>query len=456
DGVIVVGGCDKNMPGAMIGIARLNIPAIFVYGGTIKPGHYNGKDLTLVSVFEAVGALGAGKMSREDFNEIERRACPGNGSCGGMYTANTMSSAFEAMGMSLPFSSTMSAVDAEKAVSSADSARALLKMIEDDVRPSDILTKKAFENAITVIMAVGGSTNAVLHLMAIAHACDIDLDLADFERIREATPVFCDLKPSGKYVATDLHDVGGIPRVMKMLLKAGLLHGDCLTVTGKTIAENLADEPDAPNPGQDVILPFEKPLYVQGHLAILRGNLAPEGSVAKISGLKSIKITGPARVFESEEESMHAIMSDQINPGDVLVIRYEGPKGGPGMREMLSTTAALYGQGLGEKVALITDGRFSGGTRGFCIGHVGPEAADGGPIALVENGDIIAIDAEAGTIDLKVDESVLTERRARWQPRQNDYQSGALWRYSKTVGPAWAGAVTHPGARAETHVYADI
>jgi dihydroxy-acid dehydratase len=413
-----------------------------VYGGTIKPGHYNGKDLTIVSVFEAVGALGAGKISREDFNEIEKRACPGNGSCGGMYTANTMSSAFEAMGMSLPFSSTMSAVDAEKAVSSADSARALLKLIEADIRPKDILTKKAFENAITVIMAVGGSTNAVLHLMAVAHACDIDLDLADFERIREATPVFCDLKPSGQYVATDLHDVGGIPRVMKMLLKAGLLHGDCLTVTGKTIAENLEGEPEEPNAGQDVIRPYDQPLYAQGHLAILRGNLAPEGSVAKISGLKSIKITGPARIFESEEESMHAIMSDQINPGDVLVIRYEGPKGGPGMREMLSPTSAIIGKGLGDSVGLITDGRFSGGTFGLVVGHVAPEAFVGGPIALVHEGDTIELNAETCELTLHVDDAEIERRRAAWVQPEPRYKRGVLAKYAKLVSSAAVGAYT--------------
>ncbi|EYB69833.1 dihydroxy-acid dehydratase [Deinococcus phoenicis] len=442
DGVIVVGGCDKNMPGAMIGIARLNIPAIFVYGGTIKPGHYDGKDLTIVSVFEAVGAYGAGKMSREDFEQIEKRACPGNGSCGGMYTANTMSSAFEAMGMSLPHSSTMSAVDAEKAVSAADSARALIGLIEQDIRPLDILTKEAFENAITVVMAVGGSTNAVLHLMAIAHACEIDLTLADFERIRERTPVFCDLKPSGRYVATDLHEVGGIPRVMKMLLSAGLLHGDCLTVTGKTVAENLADEPDQPNPGQDVILPFEQPLYQQGHLAILRGNLAPEGSVAKISGLKFIKITGPARVFDSEEECMAAIMGDQIRAGDVLVIRYEGPKGGPGMREMLSPTSAIIGKGLGDSVGLITDGRFSGGTYGLVVGHVAPEAYVGGPIALVQEGDTIELNAETCELTLHVDEAELERRRAAWIAPEPRYKRGVLAKYARVVSSAARGAVT--------------
>ena len=442
DGVIVVGGCDKNMPGAMIGIARLNIPAIFVYGGTIKPGRHDGMDLTIVSVFEAVGAFGAGKITREQFEQVEKKACPGNGSCGGMYTANTMSSAFEAMGMSLPFSSTMSAIDAEKATSSADSARALLHMIEKDIRPLDILTKEAFENAITVIMAVGGSTNAVLHLMAIAHSANIPLGLEDFERIRERTPVFCDLKPSGKYVATDLHDVGGIPRVMKMLLKAGLLHGDCLTVTGRTIAENLADEPDAPNAGQDVIHEYSDPLYVQGHLAILRGNLAPEGSVAKISGLKSIKITGPARVFESEEESMHAIMGGQINPGDVLVIRYEGPKGGPGMREMLSPTSAIIGKGLGDSVGLITDGRFSGGTYGLVVGHVAPEAYVGGPIALVHEGDTIELNAETCELTLHVPEDEIERRRAAWVAPAPRYTRGVLAKYAKQVGSAALGAVT--------------
>lgn len=442
DGLIVVGGCDKNMPGAMIGIARLNIPAIFVYGGTIKPGHYQGKDLTIVSVFEAVGAFGAGKMSREDFEQIEKRACPGNGSCGGMYTANTMSSAFEAMGMSLPYSSTMSAVDAEKAVSAADSARALIRLIEQDIRPLDILTKKAFENAITVVMAVGGSTNAVLHLMAIAHACGVDLTLEDFERIRERTPVFCDLKPSGKYVATDLHEVGGIPRVMKMLLKAGLLHGDCLTVTGQTVAENLADVPDQPDPGQDVILPFDQPLYSQGHLAILRGNLAPEGSVAKISGLRQIKITGPARVFDSEEECMAAIMGDQIKAGDVIVIRYEGPKGGPGMREMLSPTSAIIGKGLGDSVGLITDGRFSGGTYGLVVGHVAPEAYVGGPIALVQEGDIIELNAETCELTLHVDDAELERRRAAWVAPEPRYRRGVLAKYARLVGSAARGAVT--------------
>ena len=442
DGVIVVGGCDKNMPGAMIGLARLNIPAIFVYGGTIKPGHHGGQDLTIVSVFEAVGAYGAGKMSREDFEAIERKACPGNGSCGGMYTANTMSSAFEAMGMSLPYSSTMSAVDAEKADSAAESGRTLIRLIEQDLRPRDILTKEAFENAITVIMAVGGSTNAVLHLMAIAHAMQVELTLDDFERIRERTPVFCDLKPSGQYVAADLHAVGGIPRVMKMLLKAGLLHGDCLTVTGRTVAENLADVPDVPDAGQDVIRPFDQPLYADGHLAILRGNLAPSGSVAKISGLKSIKITGPARVFDSEEACMEAIMGDRIQPGDVLVIRYEGPRGGPGMREMLSPTSAIIGKGLGDSVGLITDGRFSGGTFGLVVGHVAPEAYVGGPIALVHEGDTIELDAEKLELNLHVDDAELQRRRSEWVQPAPNYTRGVLAKYARLVSGAERGAVT--------------
>ncbi|PYE56417.1 dihydroxy-acid dehydratase [Deinococcus yavapaiensis] len=442
DGVVVVGGCDKNMPGAMIGMARLNIPAIFVYGGTIKPGHHDGQDLTIVSVFEAVGAFGAGKIDRAEFQAIEKKACPGNGSCGGMYTANTMSSAFEAMGMSLPYSSTMAAEDLEKAESAAESGRALLKLIELDLRPRDILTKQAFENAITVIMAVGGSTNAVLHLMAIAHAIGVDLALDDFERIRERTPVFCDLKPSGKYVATDLHQVGGIPRVMKMLLEAGLLHGECMTVTGKTIAENLADVPSEPDAGQDVILPFETPIYQQGHLAVLRGNLAPEGGVAKISGLKSIKITGPARVYDSEEACMAAIMGDEIRPGDVIIIRYEGPKGGPGMREMLSPTSAIIGKGLGDSVGLITDGRFSGGTYGLVVGHVSPEAQVGGPIALVHEGDLITLNAETCELTMHVPDEEIERRRAAWSPPSPRYTRGVLAKYAKLVGSAARGAVT--------------
>jgi dihydroxy-acid dehydratase len=442
DGLLAVGGCDKNMPGAMIAMARMNIPAVFVYGGTIKPGHYDGKDLTIVSAFEAVGEYGAGRISREYFCEIEKRACPGKGSCGGMYTANTMSSIFEAMGMSLPKSSTMAAEDAEKAESAAQSGRALMECVRKDLRPRQILTKKAFENAITVAMAVGGSTNAVLHLLAIAHAAEVPLTLDDFERMRERTPVFCDLKPSGRYVATDLHRVGGIPLVMKMLLDAGLLHGDCMTVTGKTIAETLNGVPSKPPAGQDVVRPISEPIYPQGHLAILRGNLAPDGSVAKISGIKHDRITGPARVFDSEEECMAAIMGDKIRAGDVLVIRYEGPKGGPGMREMLSPTSAIIGKGLGDKVGLITDGRFSGGTYGMVVGHVAPEAQVGGPIALVHEGDTITIDAVKRVLEVHLDAAELDRRRAAWSPPPPRYARGVLAKYAKLVTSAATGAVT--------------
>ncbi len=442
DGVLAVGGCDKNMPGAMIAMARLDIPAVFVYGGTIKPGHYDGKDLTIVSMFEAVGEYNAGRIPLETFKQVERRACPGKGSCGGMYTANTMSSAFEAMGMSLPYSSTMAAEDEEKHISAAESGAALLKLIEDDLTPRKILTKKAFENGITTVMAVGGSTNAVLHLLAIAHAAEVDLTLEDFERIRERTPHLVDLKPSGRYVATDLHEVGGIPLIMKMLLDHGLLHGDCLTVTGKTLAENLEHVSGTPPEGQDVVLPFDKPMYPQGHLAILRGNLAPEGSVAKISGLKHTDITGPARVFDSEEAAMDAIMGDRIGAGDVLVIRYEGPRGGPGMREMLSPTAAIIGKGLGDSVALITDGRFSGGTYGLVVGHVAPEAQVGGPIALIHEGDSVTIDAEKQLLQLNVDDAEIETRRAAWQAPPIKYQTGVLAKYAKLVSSASKGAVT--------------
>ena len=442
DGLIAVGGCDKNMPGAMIAMARLDVPAIFVYGGTIKPGHYNGQDLTIVSAFEAVGAYDAGKLSYGDFCAIERAACPGKGSCGGMYTANTMSSAFEAMGMSLPYSSTMAAEDEEKAESAAESGRVLLDLIRDDLTPRKILTKEAFENGVSVVMAVGGSTNAVLHLLAIAHAAGVELELDDFERLRKRVPHFADLKPSGKYVATDLHRVGGIPLVMKMLLNAGLLHGDCVTVTGKTVAENLEGVSGTPPEGQNVVLPLNNPKYEEGHLAILRGNLAPEGAVAKISGLKATKITGPARVFESEEAAMAAIMNDAIRAGDVLVIRYEGPRGGPGMREMLSPTSAIIGKGLGDSVGLITDGRFSGGTYGLVVGHVAPEAQVGGPIALVHEGDAVTIDAEENLIRLELDDAELEKRRADWQAPPIKYQRGVLAKYAKLVGSASQGAVT--------------
>jgi dihydroxy-acid dehydratase len=442
DGVLAVGGCDKNMPGAMIAMARLNIPAIFVYGGTIKPGHYDGKDLTIVSAFEAVGEYGAGRISQEYFCEIEKRACPGKGSCGGMYTANTMSSAFEAIGMSLPASSTMAAEDSEKADSAAASGRALIECIKKQILPRDIMTQKAFENAITVTMAVGGSTNAVLHLLAIAHAAKVDLELDDFERIREKVPVICNLKPSGDFVATDLHRAGGVPLVMSMLLDAGLLHGDCMTVTGKTMAENLAGLPTAPSSDQSVIVPLDSPIYAEGHLAILRGNLAPEGAVAKISGVAHPSITGPARVFDSEEACMDAIMGDVIQAGEVIIIRYEGPKGGPGMREMLTPTSALIGKGLGDKVGLITDGRFSGGTYGMVVGHVAPEAAVGGPLALVHDGDTVTIDAPERLLKVHLDDAELAQRRAAWKQPEPNYTTGVLAKYAKLVTSASNGAVT--------------
>ncbi|MDE2342807.1 MAG: dihydroxy-acid dehydratase [Betaproteobacteria bacterium] len=442
DGVLVVGGCDKNMPGGMIAIARMNVPAIYVYGGTIKAGHYHGKDLTIVSSFEAVGQYTAGKMSDTDFVEIEKHACPGKGSCGGMYTANTMSSAIEVLGMALPYSSTQAAEDEEKAVSAEESARTLVKAIHNQLLPRQIMTRKAFENAIAVTMAVGGSTNAVLHLLAIAHAAEVPLRLEDFEEIRGKVPVLCDLKPSGQYVATDLHRVGGIPQVMKMLLARGLLHGDCMTITGKTVAENLQDVPADPPSNQDVIRQWDNPLYPQGHLAILKGNLATEGAVAKITGVKNPKITGPARVFESEEDSMDAILKGKIQPGDVLVIRYEGPKGGPGMREMLSPTSAIIGAGLGDSVGLITDGRFSGGTYGMVVGHVAPEAFVGGTIALVQEGDSITIDAPARLLQLNVPEDELARRRAAWTPPAPRVTRGALAKYLKLVGTASRGAVT--------------
>lgn len=442
DAVLAIGGCDKNMPGAMIAIARLNIPAIFVYGGTIKPGHYNGKDLTVVSSFEAVGQYSAGKIDEQELMEVERRACPGAGSCGGMYTANTMSSAFEAMGMSLPYSSTMAAEDAEKADSAEKSAFVLVDAIRNQLLPRQILTRKAFENAISVIMAIGGSTNAVLHLLAIAHSIGVKLTLDDFEIIRDRVPVLCDLKPSGSYVATDLHKAGGIPQVMKMLLVHNLLHGDALTITGKTVAEVLADVPEEPSPDQDVIHSWNKPLYAQGHLAILRGNLATEGAVAKITGVKQPKITGTARVFESEEACLQAILAHQIKAGDVIVVRYEGPKGGPGMREMLAPTSAIIGAGLGDSVGLITDGRFSGGTYGMVVGHVAPEAAVGGAIALVEEGDTITIDAHARSLHLHVSDEELTRRRTQWKPPQPRYTTGVLAKYAKLVSSSSLGAVT--------------
>lgn len=445
DGVLAVGGCDKNMPGAMIAIARMNIPAIFVYGGTIKPGHHNGRDLTVVSAFEAVGQFSAGKIDETELTAVEKKACPGAGACGGMYTANTMSSAFEAMGMSLPYSSTMAAEDAEKADSAAESAKVVVEAIRKQLLPSQILTRAAFENAIAVIMAIGGSTNAVLHLLAISNAIGVELCLDDFETIRAKVPVLCDLKPSGKYVATDLHKAGGIPQVMKMLLEQGLLHGDALTITGQTIAELLADIPTEPRADQDVIRPWNNPMYAQGHLAILRGNLATEGAVAKITGVKKPQITGPARVFESEENCLAAILAGKIQAGDVIVIRYEGPKGGPGMREMLAPTSAIIGAGLGDSVGLITDGRFSGGTYGMVVGHVAPEAQVGGTIALVNEGDSITIDANNRLLQLNVDDAELELRRAVWQAPQPRYTRGVLAKYAKLVSSSSVGAVTDLG-----------
>jgi len=444
DGVLVIGGCDKNMPGGMMAIARTNVPAIYVYGGTIKPGHYQGKDLTIVSAFEAVGEFTAGRLNEVDFKEIEKRACPGSGSCGGMYTANTMSSSFEALGMSLPYSSTMANEDQEKVASAAESARVLVQAIAKGIRPRDIITRESIENAVAVIMAVGGSTNAVLHFLAIAHSAGVQWDIDDFERVRRRVPVICDLKPSGRYVATDLHRAGGIPQVMKILLQAGLLHGDCLTITGETVAEMLRDIPAMPRADQDVILPIEKALYVEGHLAILKGNLSPEGCVAKITGLKNPVITGPARVFDSEDAAMQAIMERAIKPGDVVVIRYEGPRGGPGMREMLAPTSALIGQGLGESVGLITDGRFSGGTWGMVVGHVAPEAAVGGPIGLIKEGDSITIDAHQQLIELNISAAEFAARKAAWRAPEPRYTRGVLAKFAKLAASASRGAVTDP------------
>ena len=442
DGLVAIGGCDKNMPGAMIAIARLNIPSIFVYGGTIQPGHFNGEDLTVVSTFEAVGKYCSGQLSADDLLEIERRACPGIGSCGGMFTANTMSSAIEAMGLSLPYSATIAATDAEIVEVAAASARALAHAVHQQILPRDLLTRMAFENAIAVVMAVGGSTNAVLHLLAIAHAAKVKLTLDDFEEIRKRVPLICDLKPSGKYVATDLHKAGGIPQVMKMLLTRGLLQGDALTISGKTIAEVLADVPDEPRRDQDVIHQWDDALYPEGHLAILRGNLATEGAVAKVSGVKKKSITGPARVFDSEELCLQAILSSQIKPGDVVVIRHEGPKGGPGMREMLAPTSAIIGAGLGDSVGLITDGRFSGATHGLVVGHVAPEAAVGGNLALVHEGDSITIDADRGLLQLNVSAEELSRRSEAWTPPVRRYESGVLAKYAKLVSSASLGAVT--------------
>ena len=441
DGVVVVGGCDKNMPGGMMGMLRANVPAIYVYGGTILPGSYKGKDLNIVSVFEAVGENSAGKLSDADLREIEMRAIPGTGSCGGMYTANTMSSSFEALGMALPYSSTMANPHDETQNSAKEAAKVLIEAIKKDLKPRDIVTKKAIENAVAVIMATGGSTNAVLHFLAIAHTAEVDWTIDDFERMRKKIPVICDLKPSGKYLAVDLHKAGGIPQVMKVLLKAGLLHGDCMTITGKTVAENLADIPDAPRADQDVIRPIDKPMYAEGHLAILKGNLSPEGCVAKITGLKNPVITGPARVFDDEQSALKAVLDGKIKAGDVMVLRYLGPKGGPGMPEMLAPTSALIGAGLGESVGLITDGRFSGGTWGMVVGHVAPEAAAGGNIALIHEGDSITIDAHQLMLQLNVADDEIAKRRAAWKAPAPRYNRGVQAKFAHNASSASKGAV---------------
>ncbi|MCP9772220.1 dihydroxy-acid dehydratase [Synechococcus sp. Tobar12-5m-g] len=445
DGLLAIGGCDKNMPGAMLAMARMNIPAIFVYGGTIKPGKLGPCDLTVVSAFEAVGQYSGGRIDEAELLAIEKNACPGAGSCGGMFTANTMSSAFEAMGLSLPGSSTMAAEDPEKAESAARSAEVLVKAIAADIRPRDLITREAIENAISVIMAVGGSTNSVLHLLAIARTAGVPLVIDDFETIRQRVPVICDLKPSGRFVTVDLHNAGGIPQVMKLLLDAGLLHGEARTIEGRTLREVLAEVPSAPPADQDVIRPLSDPLYAKGHLAILKGNLATEGAVAKISGIKISSLTGPARVFESEEEALTAILAERIVAGDVVVVRYEGPVGGPGMREMLSPTAAIIGQGLGDAVALITDGRFSGGTYGMVVGHVAPEAAVGGTIALVQEGDSITVNAHQLLIQLNVEEAELERRRAAWIAPEPRYRTGVLGKYARLVSSSSIGAVTDQG-----------
>ncbi len=442
DGALVIGACDKNMPGGMMAMARMNVPAIYVYGGTIKPGNWKGQALTIASAFEAVGAFTAGKLSQEDFVGIEKNACPTVGACGGMFTANTMSSSFEALGLSLLGSSQLAAIDPEKADSAADSARVLVNAIKKNIRPRDIINRKSIENVVSLVMATGGSTNAVLHYLAIASAAEVEWTIDDFERIRRKVPVLCDLKPSGKYVAVDFHKAGGVPQVLKMLLANGLLHGDCMTITGRTIGAELENIPAEPRKDQDVIRPFSAPIYKQGHLAILRGNLAPEGCVAKITGLKNPVITGPARVFDSEKETMEAIMAKKIKAGDVVVIRYEGPKGGPGMQEMLSPTSALIGQGLGDSVGLLTDGRFSGATWGMVVGHVAPEAFVGGTIALVKEGDSITIDAHKQLVQLNVPDEELAKRRAAWKQPRPRFSRGLLAKYTHLVSTASIGAVT--------------
>ncbi len=454
DAIVAFAGCDKSLPGMMMAMLRLNVPGIFVYGGSIMPGRYQDRDVTVVDVFEVVGKYAAGACPLSEVHALEKVACPGHGACGGQYTANTMACVAEAIGLSLPNSNMVPAPYSTREQIAVAAGAQVMECLADNLRPRDICTREAFINAARVVAATGGSTNAALHLPAMASEAGIDFDLFDVAEIFKTTPYIADLKPGGKYVAKDMYEAGGVYMLMKTMLSGGLLDGNCKTVTGKTLGENI--DQVTWNPDQKVIYDIATPLSPTGGVVGLRGSLAPNGAIVKVAGMHRLHFSGPARVFDCEEDCFAAVENRLINEGEVIVIRYEGPKGGPGMREMLSTTAALYGLGMGESVALITDGRFSGGTRGFCIGHVGPEAADGGPIALVEDGDIIHIDAEAGTIDLDVPEDVMTERRKNWVPRTNDYQSGALWRYAKTVGPAYKGAVTHPGAAAETHVYADI
>ncbi|ODP39303.1 dihydroxy-acid dehydratase [Sphingomonas turrisvirgatae] len=454
DALVGFAGCDKSLPGMMMAMLRLNIPSIFVYGGSILPGRYQDRDVTVVDVFEVVGKFAAGTCPISEVHALEKVACPGHGACGGQYTANTMACVGEAIGLSLPNSNMVPAPYTSREQIAVAAGYQVMDLLEKNIRPRDICTRDAFVNAARIVAATGGSTNGALHLPAMANEAGIDFDLFDVAEIFKSTPYIADLKPGGKYVAKDMYEAGGVYMLMKTLLANDLLNGDCMTVTGKTLGENI--DQVTWNPDQKVIYDVKSPITPTGGVVGLRGSLAPNGAIVKVAGMARLQFEGPARCFDCEEDAFAAVEARAIQPGEVVVIRYEGPKGGPGMREMLSTTAALYGLGMGEQVALITDGRFSGATRGFCIGHVGPEAAEGGPIALVEDGDTIRIDAEAGTIDLLVDEATLTERRAKWQPRVNDYQSGALWRFAQTVGPAYQGAVTHPGAKSETHVYADI
>ncbi|MCH8112574.1 MAG: dihydroxy-acid dehydratase [Proteobacteria bacterium] len=454
DAILGIAGCDKSLPGLMMAMIRLNVPSVFMYGGSILPGRFQDKDVTIGDVFEAVGMFAAGKVDEDYLHDLECVACPSAGSCGGQFTANTMACVSEAIGLALPGSSGAPAPYESRDAYAEKSGEALMSLVATQLRPRDIVTRKALENAATVVAASGGSTNAGLHLPAMAHECGIEFDLNDVTEIFKRTPYIADLKPGGRYLPKDMFEIGGMPVLMKVLHEGGFLHGDCLTVTGKTIADNLRDVTFPED--QDVIRPLSNPLSSTGGVVGLRGNLAPQGGIVKVAGMKRLQFEGPAKVFDSEEDCYEAVQAGRYGEGDVLVIRYEGPRGGPGMREMLATTAAIYGQGMGEKVALITDGRFSGATRGFCVGHVGPEAAVGGPIAMIKDGDKISIDAEAGTLHVELSDEELAARKAEWRPRQTDFQSGTLWKYAQLVGDAEKGAVTHPGGSAETHVYADI